>query len=902
MESPHGLLLVALIATSAIIHLVRAQDPEGFISLDCGLPPNEVSPYIHPGSGLTYSSDSAFIQSGKIGRIEKKLEETYKKMVWTLRYFPDGKRNCYSFNVKQGTNYLIRVRFVYGNYDGDNNNPIFDLHIGPNFWLSMDLGDMKDGSTLEDIIHTPRSNFLDVCLVKTGTSTPFISSLELRPLPNNSYITTSGSLRFWTRYYITDSKAFITYPGDAYDRLWIPYLNSTWKKISTTLKANNTGSFNLPQVAVTTAATPANASEPLIYTDFLPFPNDKIFFFLHFSEVQVLGANETREFDIFWNGKVISESFRPIYMQPKTVYNPYPVTCEEGKCVLELKKTRRSTLPPLLNAIEIYIVVDTPQSETNENDGMLASSNFMLVLTVRNIKATYGLNRITWQGDPCVPKQFLWDGLICNIVDTSTPPTITSLNLASSGLTGTIADGIQNLTYLEKLDLSNNSLTGVVPEYLANLKFLTLLNLSNNNLNGSIPQALRDREKKGLKIIFDGDDKKPCLSGSCKKKFPVLILIVVVASVIVVIIVVLVLVFVIKKRNASSNVEALPPSSTTPRENVTPTGISDSSIKTKKKRFSYSEVMEMTKNLQRPLGEGGFGVVYHGDLNGLQQVAVKIISQSSAQGYKEFKAEVELLLRVHHINLVSLVGYCDERDHLALIYEYMSNVDLKHHLSGKHGASVLSWSTRLRIAVDSALGLEYLHIGCRPSMVHRDVKSTNILLDEKFTAKIADFGLSRSFQLGEESHVSTVIAGTPGYLDPEYYRTGRLAEMSDVYSFGIVLLEIITNQRVTDHTREKSHITEWTAFMLNRGDITRIMDPKLNGEYNSRSVWRALELAMLCANPSSGKRPSMSQVVVELKECLISENLMKRQNQDMDSQSSLEMSMSFDTKDFPSAR
>ncbi|XP_024009531.1 putative receptor-like protein kinase At3g46340 isoform X6 [Eutrema salsugineum] len=291
----------------------------------------------------------------------------------------------------------------------------------------------------------------------------------------------------------------------------------------------------------------------------------------------------------------------------------------------------------------------------------------------------------------------------------------------------------------------------------------------------------------------------------------------------------------------------------------------------------------MTKNLQRPLGEGGFGVVYHGDLNGLQQVAVK----------------VELLLRVHHINLVSLVGYCDERDHLALIYEYMSNVDLKHHLSGKHGASVLSWSTRLRIAVDSALGLEYLHIGCRPSMVHRDVKSTNILLDEKFTAKIADFGLSRSFQLGEESHVSTVIAGTPGYLDPE---TGRLAEMSDVYSFGIVLLEIITNQRVTDHTREKSHITEWTAFMLNRGDITRIMDPKLNGEYNSRSVWRALELAMLCANPSSGKRPSMSQVVVELKECLISENLMKRQNQDMDSQSSLEMSMSFDTKDFPSAR
>ncbi|KAL9293984.1 putative receptor-like protein kinaseRLK-Pelle-LRR-I-1 family [Arabidopsis thaliana] len=128
-------------------------------------------------------------------------------------------------------------------------------------------------------------------------------------------------------------------------------------------------------------------------------------------------------------------------------------------------------------------------------------------------------------------------------------------------------------------------------------------------------------------------------------------------------------------------------------------------IKTKKKRFTYSEVMEMTKNLQRPLGEGGFGVVYHGDLNGSEQVAVKLLSQTSAQGYKEFKAEVELLLRVHHINLVSLVGYCDEKDHFALIYEYMSNGDLHQHLSGKHGGSVLNWDTRLQIAIEAALGL-----------------------------------------------------------------------------------------------------------------------------------------------------------------------------------------------------
>lgn len=136
-----------------------------------------------------------------------------------------------------------------------------------------------------------------------------------------------------------------------------------------------------------------------------------------------------------------------------------------------------------------------------------------------------------------------------------------------------------------------------------------------------------------------------------------------------------------------------------------------------------------------------------------------------------------------------------------------------------------------------------------------------------------------------------------------YYKTGRLAEKSDVYSFGIVLLEIITNQRVIDQTREKSHITEWTAFMLNRGDITRIMDPNLQGHYNSRSVWRALEVAMLCANPISEKRPSMSQVIIELKECFMSENSGNSNNQDMNSQASLEQSMSFDTKAAtPSAR
>lgn len=214
-------------------------------------------------------------------------------------------------------------------------------------------------------------------------------------------------------------------------------------------------------------------------------------------------------------------------------------------------------------------------------------------------------------------------------------------------------------------------------------------------------------------------------------------------------------------------------------------------------------------------------------------------------------------------------------------------------------------------------------------MVHRDVKTTNILLDEHYKAKLADFGLSRSFPVGGESHVSTVVAGTPGYLDPEwvinitmcynlfsfsmfekytiflpwrYYHTGRLGEKSDVYSFGIVLLEMITNQSVIDRNRRNSHITQWVGSELKGGNIANIMDPNLHGDYDSRSAWRALELAMSCADPTSARRPTMSHVVIELKECLVSENSRRNTSRRTDSLSSTEVSMTFDSGMIPRAR
>ncbi|XP_013618860.1 PREDICTED: probable LRR receptor-like serine/threonine-protein kinase PAM74 isoform X1 [Brassica oleracea var. oleracea] len=906
MDSFRWLLLLLLLGAFSIVRLVRAQDQQGFISLDCGLPITELSPYTEPFTELRFSSDATFIKTGKSGKIQANLVDEYLKPYTSLRYFPEERRNCYSLSVDKNRKYLIRAGFVYGNYDGLNSNPEFDLHLGPNLWATIDFHNFVNG-TMVEIIHTTTSNLLQVCLVKTGTTTPLISALELRPLDNDSYSTKSDSLRLFARIYLNETEGYLRYPDDAYDRRWLNFFLKSWSQISTTLEVSNDNDYDPPKKALAAAATPSNASGPLTISWTPANPGDQYYLYSHFAEIQDLQDNDTREFDLLWNGVVSTETIIPSKLEINTLLDTPPETCGDERCRYQLIKTSRSTLPPLLNALEIYTVIKFPQSETNENDGMLlilitfmqityffVLMLFTSVVAIKNIEGAYELSRITWQGDPCVPQQYAWDGLNCSNTESSTPPRITSLNLSSAGLTGTIAAAIQNLTKLEKLDLSNNKLTGVLPEFLVQMKSLVNINLSGNDLYGHIPQALR---RKGLELLVDGNPRL-CLSGSCIKDSNKKLIVIVVVSVaaLVISVVVLVLVLVLKKKKSSS-VEALQLPPSTPMVNDAYANSSEPSIEMKKRRFTYSEVMKMTNNFQRVVGEGGFGVVSHGTLNGSEQVAVKILSQSSSQGYKHFKAEIDLLLRVHHTNLVSLVGYCDEGDHLALIYEFMPNGDLRQHLSGKRGGSFSSWANRLRIALEAALGLEYLHFGCTPPIVHRDIKTTNILLDEQLKAKLADFGLSRSFPVGGETHVSTVVAGTPGYLDPEYYRTSRLGEKSDVYSFGIVLLEMITNQPVIDQSRQKSHITQWVGFMLNRGDITKIMDPNLHKDYESRSVWRAIELAMSCVNPSSVNRPNMSQVANELKECLVPEK-----SKNMDSQSSHEVSMSFDTGILPRAR
>lgn len=315
--------------------------------------------------------------------------------------------------------------------------------------------------------------------------------------------------------------------------------------------------------------------------------------------------------------------------------------------------------------------------------------------------------------------------------------------------------------------------------------------------------------------------------------------------------------------------------------------IQHGSFERKGRQFTYFEIVQITRGFKMVLGKGGFGTVYHGHIDDTQ-VAVKMLSRSSVQGFQQFLTEVDLLMRVHHRNLTSLVGYCNDETNIGLIYEYMANGNLREHLSGSR-SNILSWGDRLQIAIEAAQGLEYLHYGCSPPIIHRDVKSTNILLNEKFEAKLSDFGISRSFPTEDGTHITTTVAGTPGYLDPEYYASNRLNKESDVYSFGIVLLEIITSRPVFSRMHERSYISEWFSFMLQKGDIYSLVDPRLEGIFNTNSVWKAVEIANACVSPTAIKRLSMSQIVVDLKECLATELARTNQREETELRNSIAM-------------
>lgn len=281
------------------------------------------------------------------------------------------------------------------------------------------------------------------------------------------------------------------------------------------------------------------------------------------------------------------------------------------------------------------------------------------------------------------------------------------------------------------------------------------------------------------------------------------------------------------------------------------------------RRFTYSEIQKATDDFSSVIGKGGFGTVYKARFDDGLVAAVKRMSRVSRQREKEFCKEMEFLGRLHHRHLVTLRGFCITKAERFLVYEFMENGSLNEHLQG-HNKAPLDWRTRIQIAIDVAAALEYLHFFCDPPLCHRDIKSSNILLDQHFAAKVADFGLAHATSTAPCNYdqVSTDVRGTPGYLDPEYVVTRQLTVKSDIYSYGVLLLELLTARAAVQDNR---NLVAWSQpYLASDAKVALMVDPALEESYEPEEMRSLARLVRMCTHKEAKARPTIRQVLAFL--------------------------------------
>lgn len=466
---------------------------------------------------------------------------------------------------------------------------------------------------------------------------------------------------------------------------------------------------------------------------------------------------------------------------------------------------------------------------------------------------------------------------------------MTTLQLQGNNITGEIPEEFGNLTSMVNLNLENNRLTGEIPSSLGNLKSLKFLALNQNNLSGSIPASLTSIPS--LEVLQLGSNNLSgvvpdrlfqistynftsnnlncgghyphhCVSnngGDSKKPKTGMIVGIVGALVVILVLGGLLLLFLWKGKHKGYKREVF----------VDVAGEVDRRIEFGQlKRFAWRELQLATESFSEKnvLGQGGFGKVYKGVLADNTKVAVKRLTDfESPGGDKAFQREVEMISVAVHRNLLKLIGFCTTPTERLLVYPFMQNLSVASRLRElKPGDASLDWPTRMRVALGTARGLEYLHEHCNPKIIHRDVKAANVLLDEDFEAVVGDFGLAKLVDV-RKTNVTTQVRGTMGHIAPEYLSTGRSSEKTDVFGYGIMLLEIVTGQRAIDFSRLEEEDDVLLLDHVKKQQMEKtldvIVDRNLNATYDIDEVEMMIQVALLCTQSSPEDRPAMSEVV-----------------------------------------
>ncbi|XP_058179548.1 probable LRR receptor-like serine/threonine-protein kinase At5g10290 isoform X1 [Rhododendron vialii] len=441
---------------------------------------------------------------------------------------------------------------------------------------------------------------------------------------------------------------------------------------------------------------------------------------------------------------------------------------------------------------------------------------------------------------------------------------LTMLDLDDNCLTGEIPPSLGNLPKLQLLYLSQNNLTGTIPDSLSNLASLTDIQLGSNGLSGQIPGGLFKVPKynfTGNHLNCGINGSQRCASGSVgsSNKSKIGTVLGIIVGIVCLLVVGGLLLLFWKGRHKVYRREVF----------VDVAGEVDRRIPFGQlKRFSWRELQLATDNFNEKnvLGQGGFGKVYKGVLSDNTKIAVKRLTDyESPGGDAAFQREVEMISVAVHRNLLHLIGFCTTPTERLLVYPFMQNLSVAYRLREiKPGEPVLDWSTRKRVALGTARGLEYLHEHCNPKIIHRDVKAANVLLDEDFEAVVGDFGLAKLVDV-RRTNVTTQVRGTMGHIAPEYLSTGKSSERTDVFGYGIMLLELVTGQRAIDFSRLEEEddvlLLDHVKKLEREKRLDDIVDRNLNKHYNIQEVEMMIQVALLCTQSSPEDRPLMSEVV-----------------------------------------